>query len=93
MKKNPHPELPGSKLTRLSDLPTGCSAMVAGTEGRAADLMELGFVPGARVTPTYRAVHGDPRVYDLDGMLVALRRSTAERISVRLRDEAGEEGH
>ena len=76
---------------RLSDLPNGCSAVIAGMDASAEELMELGFVPGARITPAYGGLGGDPRVYELDGSLVALRRAAARHISVILPDQAKSE--
>lgn len=46
-------------------------------------LMHMGFVPGARVTALRRAPAGDPTVYGVDGMEIALRRETAQRILVQ----------
>jgi Fe2+ transport system protein FeoA len=46
-------------------------------------LMHMGFVPNALVTALRRAPAGDPTVYAIDGMEIALRRETAEAIRVR----------
>jgi Fe2+ transport system protein FeoA len=46
-------------------------------------LMHMGFVPDARVTALRRAPAGDPTVYGIDGMEIALRHETAEAIRVR----------
>lgn len=46
-------------------------------------LMHMGFVPNAEVTALRRAPAGDPTVYAIDGMEIALRRETAEAIRVR----------
>ena len=43
-------------------------------------LMELGFLPGARVAAALSAPGGDPRVYRVDGSEFALRRETASRL-------------
>lgn len=71
----------------LDDLPAGCAGEL--TELRvAADigarLMEMGFVPGARVVATYSAPSGDPRVFEVDGSAIALRRETARRLLLRI---------
>ena len=50
----------------------------------ARRLMELGFLPGARVTAGLSAPGGDPRVFQVDGSEIALRRETARRLKVRL---------
>ena len=46
-------------------------------------LMELGFVPGHRVTAAERAPGGDPRVFRVDGSEVALRCETAAHLLLR----------
>jgi len=46
-------------------------------------LMHMGFVPDAQVTALRKAPAGDPTVYAIDGMEIALRRETAESIRVR----------
>jgi Fe2+ transport system protein FeoA len=46
-------------------------------------LMHMGFVPEALVTVLRRAPAGDPTVYSIDGMEIALRHETAEAIRVR----------
>jgi ferrous iron transport protein A len=47
-------------------------------------LMHMGFVPDALVTALRRAPAGDPTVYCVDGMEIALRRETAESIRVKI---------
>jgi ferrous iron transport protein A len=49
----------------------------------ARRLMELGFLPGATVTAGLSAPGGDPRVFQVDGSEIALRRETARRLKVR----------
>ena len=49
----------------------------------ARRLMELGFLPGARVVAGMSAPGGDPRVFQVDGSEIALRRETAKRLKVR----------
>jgi ferrous iron transport protein A len=46
-------------------------------------LMHMGFVPGSCVTALRRAPAGDPTVYSVDGLEIALRHETAEAIRVR----------
>lgn len=53
----------------------------------ARRLMELGFLPGTAVTAGLSAPGGDPRVFQVDGSEVALRRETAKRL--RIRPETG----
>jgi ferrous iron transport protein A len=46
-------------------------------------LMHMGFVPGSCVISLRRAPAGDPTVYSVDGLEIALRHETAEAIRVR----------
>lgn len=46
-------------------------------------LMHMGFVPGALVTVLRRAPAGDPTVFGIDGMEIALRHETSGAIRVR----------
>jgi hypothetical protein len=45
--------------------------------------MHMGFVPDALVTVLRRAPAGDPTVYSVDGMEIALRRETAAALRMR----------
>ena len=53
-------------------------------------LMHMGFVPDAQVTALRKAPAGDPTVYAIDGMEIALRRETAESIRVRSNEGASQ---
>jgi ferrous iron transport protein A len=46
-------------------------------------LMHMGFVPGAEVTALRRAPAGDPTVFGIDGLEIALRHETASAIQIR----------
>ena len=46
-------------------------------------LMELGFLPGARIEAALSAPGGDPRVYRVDGSEFALRRETASHLKLK----------
>src|SRR6185369_8093939 len=50
----------------------------------ARRLMELGFLPGTRITAGLSAPGGDPRVFQVDGSEIALRRETARLLKVKL---------
>ena len=52
-------------------------------EEDARRLMEMGFLPGHAVTRGQSAPGGDPRVFQVDGSEVALRRETAARLILR----------
>ncbi len=54
-------------------------------EDTARRLMELGFLPGARITAARSAPGGDPRVFRVDGTEIALRCETAARLALRVK--------
>jgi Fe2+ transport system protein FeoA len=81
-----------SRIAALPDLPEGCAAVVATVDGELAELIEIGFVPGAHVRPTHAGMGGDPRVYELDGTLVALRHAAAQHVRVTLPHPGRKEG-
>ena len=73
-------------LSVLSELNVGESAVLVGLdlpESVQNHLMHMGFVPDALVTVLRRAPAGDPTVYGIDGMEIALRHETAETIRIR----------
>jgi ferrous iron transport protein A len=49
----------------------------------ARRLMELGFLPGTSITAGQSAPGGDPRVFQVDGSEIALRRATAAQLTIR----------
>jgi ferrous iron transport protein A len=70
----------------LSELGIGQDAVVSRLELPEEvqhHLMHMGFIPEARVTVLRRAPAGDPTVYAIDGLEIALRRDTANAIRVR----------
>jgi len=71
----------------LSELGIGKHGIVEGLDlpGEVQHhLMHMGFVPDARVLALRRAPPGDPTVYAIDGMEIALRHETARSIHVRI---------
>jgi Fe2+ transport system protein FeoA len=71
----------------LSDLRVGQSAILESLElpDKVSDhLAHLGFLPGANVEVLRRAPAGDPTVYRIDGVEVALRKETARHITVEV---------
>ena len=71
----------------LSDLPVGGRAFVVALDASpelAARLTALGFLPATEVRCRRRAPLGDPRVYELRGAQLCLRRSEARRVLVEL---------
>lgn len=70
----------------LADLPSGTTGVLRSLEllpDMALRLMELGFIPGARIMAVRNAPGGDPRVYRVDGSEIALRRETARLVRLR----------
>jgi DtxR family Mn-dependent transcriptional regulator len=80
-------------MTRLTALEPGDSAEVVALAAscRGAQrrrLLDLGVVPGTRVTSELRGPSGDPTAYRIRGALIALRREQAHQIFVHKRSEA-----
>ncbi|HUN84256.1 MAG TPA: FeoA family protein [Terracidiphilus sp.] len=70
----------------LSEMKVGESGILVALdlpESVQNHLMHMGFVPDAQVTALRRAPAGDPTVYAIDGMEIALRIETAQAIRVR----------
>lgn len=74
---------PGARLVDLRRGEKGILESMDLPESEARRLMELGFIPGSPVTVGQSAPGGDPRVFQVDGSEVALRRETAARLRVR----------
>src|SRR5580658_8061352 len=73
------------RLRMLSELEVGESGVLVALDlppGVQNHLMYMGFVPDARVKALHRAPAGDPTVYSVDGIEIALRRETARAIRV-----------
>lgn len=80
------------QVSVLSDLQVGESGIVVALdlpESVQNHLMHMGFVPDMQVMALRRAPAGDPTVYAVDGMEIALRRETASAIRVRATGKAG----
>src|SRR6478672_1471409 len=78
---------PDAFSATLVDLRRGDAAILDGIDLPGDDarrLMELGFLPGTRITAGLSAPGGDPRVFRVDGSEVALRRETARLMTVHL---------
>jgi ferrous iron transport protein A len=79
-------DLPETLPISLMELRHGDAAILDGIDLPADDarrLMELGFLPGMQITAGRSAPGGDPRVFQVDGSEIALRRETARRLTVR----------
>ncbi|MGD7652796.1 MAG: DtxR family transcriptional regulator [Verrucomicrobiales bacterium] len=75
------------ELRRLSDLAIGDTAVVhalapACTGNERRRLLDLGLVPGTRITCEFPSPFGSPRSYMIRGALIALRDHQAERILI-----------
>jgi ferrous iron transport protein A len=84
----------GVPVSVLSDLRVGESGILEALDLPDTvqnHLMYMGFVPNALVTALRRAPAGDPTVYSIDGMEIALRRETASAIRVRSSEAAADE--
>jgi Fe2+ transport system protein FeoA len=74
-------------LPTLVELGRGDAGILQGIDLPGDDarrLMELGFLPGARIIAGRSAPGGDPRVFQVDGSEIALRRETARHLTVLL---------
>lgn len=86
----PRPVGVARQVSILSQLKVGESAVLVALnlpESVQNHLMHMGFVPDALVMALRRAPAGDPTVYLIDGMEIALRHETAEAIMVRSCDQ------
>jgi ferrous iron transport protein A len=72
-----------SVLSELKVGETGVLIALDLPESVQNHLMHMGFVPNAFVKALRRAPAGDPTVYGIDGLEIALRHETAEAIRVR----------
>ncbi|MBX7212185.1 MAG: ferrous iron transport protein A [Verrucomicrobiaceae bacterium] len=71
--------------TKLSELPAGCSAVIATVmSGRSSltRLRELGLVPGTHVRVVRRAPLGEPIEICVRGSMLAMRNQDAAHIGI-----------
>lgn len=81
-----------SVLSELTVGETGVLVALDLPESVQNHLMHMGLVPDALVRAVRRAPAGDPTVYLIDGMEIALRRETASAIRVRQPEAAAHAG-
>ena len=92
---HPHTEtkmqLSGNSLAEVAptlvDLRRGDAAVLETIDlprDEARRLMELGFLPGTPITAGRSAPGGDPRVFQVDGSEIALRRETARCLKIKI---------
>lgn len=85
-RQNLRRQIGARKVNVLSELSVGESGVLVALdlpETVQNHLMHMGFVPDAEVTAVRRAPAGDPTVYSIDGLEIALRHETAEAIRIR----------
>jgi len=73
-------------LTVLSEMQVGEAGILERLElptDVRNHLMHMGFVPETRVVVLHRAPAGDPTVYAVDGLEIALRKETTEHMHIR----------
>jgi Fe2+ transport system protein FeoA len=71
----------------LDELPYRVRAVVVSIDGAGPErrrVMDLGLLPGVEVTAQLSNPLGDPVAYLIRGCLIALRRSQARHIQVRI---------
>lgn len=75
---------------RLSDLPIGRTGMVLELQVEGINkrrLLDLGMIPGTRVTAVRRSPAGDPVAYRIRGAVIALRKEEAKLILIQSNEE------
>jgi DtxR family Mn-dependent transcriptional regulator len=85
---SPAPAWPATGPVTLADLREGQTAEIVSLDPSCQGfsrrrLMDLGFTPGARLTPSLTTFAQDPRAYRVRGTLVALRADQARQVLVR----------
>ena len=74
----------GISLDTLKRGDAGTILQIQGDPTLKLHLMELGFVPGSAITFLMSTPFGDPNIYGLRGTSIALRKSEARCIRVRI---------
>jgi DtxR family Mn-dependent transcriptional regulator len=77
---------------KLSSLKIGEDAVVVGISKACRGqqrrrLMDLGVVPGSRITAELKGVGGDPVAYNIRGAMIALRKEQAKQIYIKVLKE------
>ncbi len=81
-------EIKHEKFDRLSDLKIGETAEIVGISPASRGMerrrfMDLGIVPGTKITPLLVSPGGDPVAYDILDTEIAFRKKQAEKILVK----------
>lgn len=73
--------------TTLDLLPLGASAVVTALRSTLSErrrMLDLGFVPGARVCALHASPWSDPVAYGVRGAVIALRRADARSVQIEM---------
>jgi Fe2+ transport system protein FeoA len=76
---------PSTANRTLADLSAGQAGLVTGLHSQGPErrrMMDLGIVPGTRITVEMNSPLGDPVAYRVRGALVALRREQARLVLI-----------
>jgi len=73
-------------LADLNEGQEGVLDRIEMPDDEAQRLKELGFLPGATIRAARRAPFGGPKIFQVDGSVVALRPGTARRMILRADD-------
>jgi Fe2+ transport system protein FeoA len=76
---------PSTTNRTLADLSAGQAGLVTGLHSQGPErrrMMDLGIVPGTRITVEMNSPLGDPVAYRVRGALVALRREQARLVLI-----------
>lgn len=73
------------ELMPLNFLPIGCTSKVRQINAHGAlrrRLMDLGLIPDTEIRALRRSLSGDPTLYEIRGVMIALRSEEASKILV-----------
>ncbi len=73
-------------MQTLHRLPLGCSGRVTEVNAKGTfyrRMLDLGIVPGTKITALHKSITGDPVAYAIRGSVIALRKSDAANIRIQ----------
>ena len=76
----------GEKFATLADAVIGVPCVIESVDCTGAALrrfLDLGFIPGTRVTPLFASPAKNPVAYSVRGAVIALRREDCKNITVK----------
>ena len=74
-------------LTKLKINTTGIIKEINCTSSIKRRLLDLGLVPNTSITPIMKSVSGDPMAYEVRNIILAIRKSDADKIIVVVKNE------